>query len=199
MSPLEQYNSIVYFRQQYPLVKGERHHIIPKSCGGPLKAKWNLVKLTPEEHIECHRLLCEIYPTGKEHQAMVYAWHLLTTSHGVKLSKEEAAKLRSQMKAVMQTKTLTEQHKKAILAAHVGVPRSEETKRKISEARKGQPSAFKGKHHTESTRKHLSECRKKYYENHPNPMQGYHHTEEAKLKLREAALRRVARKKGNNS
>ena len=57
-----------------------------------------------------------------------------------------------------------------------------ETKRKMSESRKG----F-GKPHTEETKNKLSEiARKRKF----NPMTGRKHTEDAKSKISEAALRR---------
>jgi hypothetical protein len=39
----------------------ERHHIIPKCCGGT-NCRSNLVFLTPTEHYIAHRLLVNIYP-----------------------------------------------------------------------------------------------------------------------------------------
>ena len=134
MSPIEQYNSIIYFRQQYPLVKGERHHIIPKSCGG-CNRKWNLVKLTPEEHIECHRLLTLIYPTGDEHFRMCAAYALMCTSRSkVKVSDEQAAEARR----------LSSESRKGRPSPKKGKPgksrkRTEEEKRAISEGLKGKP------------------------------------------------------------
>lgn len=169
MSPLEQYNSIIYFRQQYPIAKGERHHIIPKSLGGCNK-RWNLVRLTPEEHIECHRLLTEIYPTGKEHKAMATAYALMCTSRdGVKVSPEEAAEARQMMAESKKgqpspkkgkpatrppwnkgTKGLqhhTEEWKRQNSLRHRGRKRSDETKRKISEALTGKPKSEEHKRH----------------------------------------------------
>lgn len=171
MSPLEQYNSIIYFRQQYPLVKGERHHIIPKSCGG-CNRKWNLVRLTPEEHIECHRLLTLIYPTGKEHKAMATAYALMCTSRdGVKVSPEEAAEARQMMAESkkgqpspkkgkpatrppwnkgLKTGPHTEEWKQKVSAKLTGRKHSDERRRHISEALTGKPKS-------EEARKHMSE------------------------------------------
>lgn len=73
-----------------------------------------------------------------------------------------------------------------------GKPKSEETKKKISESKKGKhhteehkrklSEAHKGKHHSEEAKKKMSEVKKG--ENHP--MYGKHHTEEHKRKLSEA-------------
>ena len=49
----------------------ERHHIIPRSLGGP-DTKENLVDLTAREHFICHWLLVKIY-SGEAKSKMVYA------------------------------------------------------------------------------------------------------------------------------
>jgi hypothetical protein len=36
------------------------HHIIPRHAGGP-NAQWNLIKLTPADHAEAHKLRYEVY------------------------------------------------------------------------------------------------------------------------------------------
>ena len=56
---------------------------------------------------------------------------------------------------------------------------SSETRRKISEARKGQPSPRKGKKHSLETRKKISEARK----GQPSPRKGKKHSEESKAKM----------------
>ena len=57
-----------------------------------------------------------------------------------------------------------------------------ETRKKMSEAQKGEKNHFFGKHHSEETRRKLSEAKKG--ENHP--LFGHHHSEEAKRKMSEA-------------
>ena len=52
---------------------------------------------------------------------------------------------------------------------------SEETKQKMSEARKGEKNTFYGKTHTDDTRKKMSEAKK-----------GKHHTDETRIKMSEA-------------
>lgn len=49
-----------------------------------------------------------------------------------------------------------------------GTLRSEETKRKMSEAAKGRPSNHKGKPQSEETKRKISEARKKYWEDKHN-------------------------------
>lgn len=58
----------------------EKHHIIPKSCGGTNEEN-NIVLLTPKEHYVAHLLLIKIY-SGRERSNMVYA--LWKMAHGNK-------------------------------------------------------------------------------------------------------------------
>ena len=121
MTPLEEYNSIIHYRQQNPLPEseyGEVHHIIPKSCGG-VNQKWNLVRLSLEEHIRCHKLLCQIYPTGKQHKSMTFAYARTLSAKGHKITEKEA------------------EERRAILQLNLkGVPLSEEHRKKLSEAKR---------------------------------------------------------------
>ena len=63
-----------------------------------------------------------------------------------------------------------------------GKHHSDETRKKLREAKKGEKNPFYGKHHSDETRKKLSEAN--IGEN--NPMYGKHHSEETKKKLSEA-------------
>lgn len=149
--------------------RGEVHHIIPRSCGGCDK-EWNKVNLSCLEHIECHRLLTKIYPTGKEHKAMATAYALMCTSRdGVKVSPEEAAEARQMMaeskkgqpspkkgkpatrppwnKGKRGLQHHTEEWKRHNSEVLTGRKRSEETRRKISEALKGKPKSEEHKRH----------------------------------------------------
>ena len=129
------YVTIIVNRQKNPLSKdeyGETHHIIPRSCGGPLRKRWNLVKLTPEEHYMCHYLLTFIYAVGEEHDKMVYAWNQLSNRiRGEFVSAEEYGRLKREC-----AKLISKAHK-GKPSWNRGIPRSEEVKRKLSEARKG--------------------------------------------------------------
>ena len=57
-----------------------------------------------------------------------------------------------------------------------GKPKSEETKQKMSEAKKGKNSTFKGKTHSEETKQKMSENHSKYWKNKT-------HAEETKSKM----------------
>lgn len=55
----------------------EKHHIIPKSLGGPNQG--NLVRLTAKEHFICHLLLVHM-TTGKNRSKMYYALNVMARS-----------------------------------------------------------------------------------------------------------------------
>ena len=89
-------------------------------------------------------------------------------------------------------------HSEHLRLHHLGKHPSEESRKKMSESKKGKPSWIKGKHHSEDTRKKMSEATKgKHHseetrkkisdalngENHP--MFGKHHTAEARKKMSE--------------
>lgn len=163
------YTTIVVNRQKNPLPEneyGEIHHVIPKSCGGPLKAKWNLVKLTPEEHYIAHYLLTFIYAVGEEHESMMYAWNQVNGRiKGDFISAEEYGRLKREF-SILQGKRASSMLK--------GRKRSAETKRKISEALKGRTTWNKGIPRTEEVKMKLSEARK-----------GTHLSDDAKRKVSE--------------
>lgn len=193
MSPLEEYISIIHNRQQNPLPEGqygERHHIIPRSCGG-CNRKWNLVKLTPEEHYKCHSLLPFIYQTGRQHRAMVYAWKFIAfTRDGITISEEEYGILKRDLsllghseeekrkisqanKGRLKGRSPSEEARQKMSKSHTGktrAPRSQEWKRKISESckgrtpwNKGKPAWNKGGSVSEETKRKISEARKLYW------------------------------------
>jgi hypothetical protein len=60
---------------------------------------------------------------------------------------------------------MSEEHKRALSIANRGKgrpPISEETRVKMSAARKGKPAANAGKKHSEEARRKISEARKRY-------------------------------------
>lgn len=79
------YNSIINKAKDRIKQPGyERHHILPKSCGGTNK-KENLVFLTTREHFICHLLLVKIYRKQLEFKKkMVYAlWWMTKTRNNL--------------------------------------------------------------------------------------------------------------------
>lgn len=184
MSPLEAYITLIHYWQQNPCkVKGEVHHIIPQSLGGP-DLDWNKVKMPTLDHIEAHSLLMDLYPTGKEHKAMCAAFVLVRTSReGILLSPEEAAKARDAAReAMVGFKHSPETRKKLSEIAKQRPPMSEKTKRILSEKNRGRPGTMKGRKHSLETRQRMSETRKGM----PQPWKRVPQSEETKKKLSEA-------------
>jgi hypothetical protein len=74
------YNSIIYSAKSRTAIGYlEKHHIIPKSLGGP-NSKDNLVKLTAREHFICHWLLTKM-TTGQNKMKMCMALVSMRASH----------------------------------------------------------------------------------------------------------------------
>lgn len=136
------YNNLIIKRQKSILrdCYFEKHHIIPKCLGGSNK-KENIVKLTPEEHFLAHQLLVKIYP---DHKGLKYALYMMTKApNGRRQSnklygwiKRDYIKNRPQSRGST-GKILSPEHKKRLLEANLGSKKSEETKRKISNTKKG--------------------------------------------------------------
>jgi len=94
----------------------EAHHIIPKS----FNKQSSVVLLTPQEHYECHKILAQ--ELGKHPiygQKMLWAFHRLAYDKQRKLTADEYAEARTVLLSLWSRK------------------KSEEHKRKISEAQKG--------------------------------------------------------------
>lgn len=193
------YVAIIVNRQKNPLSKdeyGETHHIIPRSCGGPLRKKWNLVKLTPEEHYVCHYLLTFIYATGEEHESMVYAWNCLSNRiKGKIISADEYGSLRREY-AKIHSRRMTGNPQ--LIEARKGTHLSDDAKRKVSEAHKGKlvssetrnkiSRALTGRLLSEETKRKLSESKKgRTHVGHPAWNQGKTgiYSEETRRKMSE--------------
>lgn len=109
----------------------ERHHILPKSLFPEyIHEHWNLVLLTPQEHLLCHQLLIKM-TKGKAYRSMLFAYWCMTVRvnkhmERVIISATEYEKLRIEFSKAQQL------GKK---------PCSESTKLKISQANKGRKPA----------------------------------------------------------
>lgn len=136
----------------------EKHHIIPKSLGGS-NEKSNLVKLTAREHFICHLLLVKM-TSGDAHYKMINAAWLMSINGEVKVNSYTYESLKVKKSIYQKTrkgklspsygrktgrtsKDFTDvwrqnisKSKKGKPAYNKGVPRSEETKEKISRTRK---------------------------------------------------------------
>ena len=133
------YNSIIANAKSRVLPKEiytESHHIIPRSLGGNNDLS-NRVKLTAKEHRLVHILLPKMTIDPKHTKSMWYAaWMILRTKNKDQnrtISKGKAYELAKIKIAVFSSEL------------HKGKPKSEETKKKISEKTKGRVSPNKGK------------------------------------------------------
>lgn len=129
----------------------ESHHIIPRCMGGEGLAKDpshpNIILLTAKEHYMAHRLLCEIYP---DNRLLKYAiWMMINGSSRNKNRYSPSSRIYTQLREYNAT-----------------IPRSDETRKKISNSSKGNPkselhkiqisNSSKGKIHSEETKKKMS-------------------------------------------
>jgi hypothetical protein len=128
-----------------------KHHIVPKHMGGTDDPS-NLIELTVEEHAEAHRALFEQY--GRYEDRL--AWKMLSGQLTDKEYWYEKSKLGG---FATKGKNKPDGFGEKIRKSRIGRCHSEETKRKISESRKGQASQFKK--HTEESKKKISETLKK--------------------------------------
>lgn len=173
------YKNIITNAQQRANHDGyfEKHHILPKSLGGSNESS-NLVKLTAREHFICHLLLIRM-TEGKSRVKMRYAAWMMVKNNpyqnrtiitgrrfqllreqliiankerpgpnlGMVMPDETKAKLSTALKGRKQPMR-SEEHKLKISEAKKNV--SDETRRKISEARKAQTGLQKRTQETKS-------------------------------------------------
>ncbi len=141
----------------------ENHHKFPKSLGG-IDLKENMILLTAREHFIAHLILWKAFEAG-----MTYAFFRMVTSN----QNGKKSWLTSK-----QYQTLRENHAKNVSSLNkgkpntwqIGVPRSQETKDKISDSNKGkkrtenckkiQSERQKGQKHSEKTKQKMKESRK---------------------------------------
>ena len=124
----------------------EAHHIVPKS----FNKQSSTVLLTPQEHYECHRLLAqELGHHPIYGQKMLWAFHRLAYDKRRKLTADEYAEARKMLMPLWTRK------------------RSEEHRRNISEAQKGNTNnkgrVYKGMKSdmSEDGRKRVAESRRR--------------------------------------
>jgi hypothetical protein len=136
----------------------EKHHIIPKSCGGD-NSKNNLVALTPKEHFICHLLLIRM-TEGQFLYKMAYALNRMLTTNNNGNQDRYIPTSRKFEKIRLQISNSLKGHSSPMK----GRFHSEESKKKMSVIHKGKPSALKGRPKSEETKtkKKISDARKGY-------------------------------------
>lgn len=115
----------------------EKHHIIPKSCGGP-NSKDNLVRLTAREHFVCHLLLPKML-VGSNHHKMVHAlWRMCNSlKSDYKINSKVYTRTREQHAHILSTVGTSGQFKVGRSTWNKGIPRTPAEKKRMSESRKG--------------------------------------------------------------
>lgn len=138
------YFSIIGSASARGMINGyhEKHHIVPKSLGGP-NTKDNLVALTAREHFICHVLLTK-FTEGEAKKKMLFACQGMNRSRAYQdryinarlydVIKQECAKVQSER---MSGKTLTAEHKEKISIGGRGRKDSTETIQKRADSRRG--------------------------------------------------------------
>lgn len=144
----------------------EMHHILPK-CAGGTNHKNNLVALLPEEHLLAHLLLVKIDPLNESY---IFAANMMT--HRIRNNKEYGWVRRAYSIAASRNslgRTHTEETKKRISEARTGMTFEDDHRKNISEAVKKQwadPTIREkfikcatGKKHSEETKQKMSATR----------------------------------------
>lgn len=150
------YQRMIEKRLSSPFIgASESHHILPKSMGGSDDIT-NLVDLSPREHYMAHLILSKIVVEQFRTQ-MVRAIVLMSGKDPRNCSSKLYEKLRLEYRQRISGENSPNFGK---VGPNKGRKLSEETKRKMSESRKGRPGVNKGKKFSEETRRKMSEARK---------------------------------------
>ena len=115
----------------------ERHHVIPRSLGGGDDPS-NLVNVTAREHFIAHLLLTKCYE-GQERVKMLHAFGMMSRMRNLTSGQYEACR-----------KAISEARKNA----------SPETLAKMSESQRGEKGFWYGKNHSEETKLKMSVAKK---------------------------------------
>lgn len=146
----------------------ERHHIIPRSLGGPDTAD-NLVYLTAREHFLCHWLLTKMVSGSHAKWKMVNALGLMTWAEN---NAQERYKISPRLYEQIKAKhsLLKSIQQRGAKNHFYGKKHTEESKKKMSEAKLGnipwnkgkefKGAGMTGKNHTEETRARIREAKK---------------------------------------
>jgi len=114
----------------------EAHHIIPRCMGGS-DDKLNLILLTAKEHYIAHRLLVLIYPT---HTGLNYAtWMMINGSIKNNNRYAPSSRIYTHLKETLSKIPKSEETKQKLSVAAKGKVFSEEHKKKLSDSKLGKP------------------------------------------------------------
>lgn len=178
----------------------ETHHIIPKCLGGR-NTKDNLTKLTAKEHFIVHHLLTKIHPNNPK---ILYAYTMMLCENKYQ-NRYITARHYDKLKMLKSSLTSGEKNPnwKNKTGGAKGYKHSEETKKLLSEQKLGKTRAsFKRCPATEETKAKISAAKKGkpitydrtgMYVGEKNPMFGKKHSEETKEKMRKKALEKCQR------
>lgn len=151
----------------------ERHHIVPKCLGGGNEEE-NLIDLFAREHFIAHKLLAQENP---DNRSLAYAWAMMAFptnnryQNRYELSPEEYEEARKSVVGMPKS----EEHRRKIGEGNRGKVYSEETIQKMREARRNI---------SDETRQKMSASAKARFAIPENrTMLGKHHSEESKKKM----------------
>jgi len=155
----------------------EKHHIIPKSLGGP-DTKINLVRLTAREHFLCHWLLTKMVEPALLKKMEHAFWRMLVKGgdhqHRYRTNSRTYESLRLKYGSLRK-----------------GTKQSEESKRKVSNANIGKIPWNKGIPRTVEEKNLISQKRKETAKKVGVWNQGKRHSHETLLKITERAKMRI--------
>jgi hypothetical protein len=133
----------------------EIHHIVPLCLGGDNR-KDNLVSLTPEEHYVAHQLLIKIYPNN--HKLIYAANRMSSWSHkNPRNNNKKYGWIRRRLQQAFREREVSEETRTRMAIARTGKKHTDECKERMSLAKKGQD----GHLHTEESKRKISEARLK--------------------------------------
>ncbi len=128
----------------------EKHHIIPKACGGN-NSKNNLVVLTAREHYICHWLLIKMTNGVYYHKMASAFWRMVNTKNTDRFNHVKITSRVYEIAKKHAATTLSIQNK--------GTKRTPEVRQKMSEKRTGKGNAMYGRNHSDDTKQKIREKR----------------------------------------
>ena len=150
----------------------EKHHVIPK-CVKEDNSKTNIVELTAREHFLCHLLLCEIYPENIKLKQALWLMAIGKRKNKTNIHKPSSRtyeRLKIDHSNRLKGTKHTKETRDKISKSKLGMVCSDETKKKMSESRKGHKmyddewrekisNSLKGGKRTQETKDKMSKLR----------------------------------------